>query len=77
MKRLFTLVLGAATLVAVQGCSKEAALYLGGPPGPAASLALSSSRFDLLAGSSAEVSARAEDAVGNVVAGAASFASCA
>lgn len=76
MKRLFTLVLGAATLVAVQGCSKEAALYLGGPAGPIASIALSYSGFNIRVDQSATLGARGEDAVGNPTADAVSFSSC-
>jgi hypothetical protein len=75
MKRLHTLVLGVATLVAIQGC-KEAALYTGGPPGPAAVLQLSSSAFRMAVGETAVVGARAEDEVGNAVSGTASFTSC-
>ncbi len=76
MKWKGTLVLGAAALAAVLGCSKEAQLYLGGPPGAEARQALSNSSVVMMIGGSAAIGARAEDAVGNVTGAAVAIASC-
>lgn len=76
MKRIYTLVLGAAALAAVQGCSKEAALYLGGPAGPISALAVSSSRFDIRVGQTVTIGAKGVDAVGNMTTDAPTFAAC-
>jgi hypothetical protein len=71
MKRLCTLVLGAAAFaVAVQGCTTEdPELYLGGPAGPAAAIQLSDSRIDVAAGGTATIGMRVVDAAGNTVPG--------
>jgi hypothetical protein len=77
MKRLSAFVVTAVTLsAAVQGCSKEAPLYVGGPPGAEARQALSTSSTAMKIGESAAIGARAEDAVGNVTGAAVAFASC-
>jgi hypothetical protein len=67
MKRLCTLALGAAALAAVQGCSDEPGLYLGGPAGPPAAIRISDSRVDLEAGGSTTIGLRVVDAAGNTV----------
>jgi hypothetical protein len=71
MKRLCTLVLGAAAFAAaVQGCTTEdPEIYLGGPAGPAAAIQLSDSRIDVAAGGSATIGMRVVDAAGNTVPG--------
>jgi hypothetical protein len=76
MKRLGTLLLGAAALAVAQGCSKEPALYLGGPPGPATNQVVSNSNVTVMIGDSAAVGARAEDAVGNATADAVTLSTC-
>jgi hypothetical protein len=77
MKRLCALVLGAAALVAAQGCtSEEPALYLGGPPGPATQYKVSNASLTLMIGDSAEVGARAADAVGNATGDAVTLTAC-
>jgi hypothetical protein len=67
MKRLCTLALGAAALAALQGCSDEPGLYLGGPAGPPAAIQVSDSRVDLEAGGSTTIGLRVVDAAGNTV----------
>lgn len=76
MKRLGTLVLGAAALAAVQGCSDEATLYLSGPPGAAAKIEISNSAVTVVIGKTAMVGARAEDAVGNATGDAVTLSAC-
>jgi hypothetical protein len=77
MRQLTALIVGGVALAAaVQGCSEEAALYLGGPPGPIADLQVSSSKLILAMGESAVIGASGFDAVGNATADVASFTSC-
>jgi hypothetical protein len=76
MKRLCTWVLGAAALAAVQGCSDEPTLYLGGPPGAAATLEFSKSAVTMAIGDSSIVGVRAEDAAGNPTADAVTLSAC-
>jgi hypothetical protein len=73
---LVLLLAGSAALAAVAGCSEEAAVYLGGPPGPAAKQHLSNSGLVLVVGDSVALGARVEDAVGNTLSTAPSVASC-
>jgi hypothetical protein len=67
---------GAGALLLAAGCSGDPALYLGGPPGPAAELQLSTSRFILRAGESRALGAQPRDAVGNPTGDAVTFGSC-
>ncbi len=76
MKRQCALILGAVVLVATQGCSKEPALYIGGPPGPATQLRISNSSITTVIGDSATIGTRAEDAVGNLTDAAVTLTTC-
>jgi hypothetical protein len=76
MKRLSILVLGAAALAAVQGCSDEPTLYLSGPPGPAVALKVSNSAIAMQIGGSTTVGVRAQDAVGNPTSDAVTLTAC-
>lgn len=76
MKRQCALILGAVVLVATQGCSKEPALYIGGPPGPATQQKVSNSNVTVVYGDSVSIGARAEDAVGNPTGTAVTLTSC-
>jgi hypothetical protein len=76
MKRLCALVLGAVVLAAAQGCTKEPALYLGGPPGPPSQQRISDNDLTVVLGDSVAVGARAEDAVGNRTADAVTLSAC-
>jgi hypothetical protein len=76
MKRLYTLILGAAALAAAHGCTSDPALFLGGPPGPATQLKLSSSRTALIVGDSVVIGARAQDEVSNPTGDAVTLTAC-
>lgn len=77
MRQLTALVLGGVALAAaVQGCSQDPALYLGGPPGPITDLQLSNSKIALAVGESFMIGATGKDVVGNETADTPSFSSC-
>ncbi|MDH4045713.1 MAG: hypothetical protein OEW06_14780, partial [Gemmatimonadota bacterium] len=76
MKQLIGLLVGGTALAVAVGCSTDPALYLGGPAGPTAALAVSNSRADLRVGGTATVGARGVDAVGNTTADVPNLASC-
>jgi hypothetical protein len=73
MKRF--LVGGCAALL-LAACSQDPSLYLGGPPGPATRVQLSSGNVALTVGHSAVVGAAALDEVGNVTADVPTFSGC-
>jgi len=75
MKRSMAWFVGTA-LVAAVGCADDADLYLGGPPGPIATLAVSGQNLTVRVGDSVAVGARGHDAVGNATADVPTFASC-
>jgi hypothetical protein len=73
MKRF--LVGGCAALL-LAACSQDPSLYLGGPPGPATRVQLSTGNVALTVGHSAVVGAAALDEVGNVTGDVPSFSVC-
>jgi hypothetical protein len=73
MKRF--LVGGCAALL-LAGCSQDPSLYLGGPPGPATRVQLSSGNVALTVGRSATIGAAALDEVGNVTGDVPTFSAC-
>jgi len=74
MKRF--LVGGCAALL-LAACSQDPSLYLGGPPGPATRVQLSTGNVALTVGHSATIGAAALDEVGNVTGDVPTFSACA